>query len=85
MEFKTSDLNLAAFLKAKYNFKIRNLEPDQQDVERALFVFLVEEDININNYIAEYYNGDDVCSINIFMRELADLRSWLRNYKTNKA
>ena len=85
MEFRTSDLNLAAFLKAKYNFKIRNLEPDQQDIERALFVFLLEEDVNIDHCIAEYYNGDDVCSINIFMRELADLRSWLRNYKTNKA
>ncbi len=85
MEFRTSDLNLAAFLKAKYNFKIRNLEPDQQENDRALFVFLHDDDIDINRYIAEYYNGDDICSINIFMREISDLRSWLRNFRANKA
>jgi len=84
MVFKTSDLNLSAFLKAKYNLKIERLEPDLIDPDRALFVFSVEDDVIVNQYVADYYNCGDNCSINGFMRELNDLRSWLRNFKVNK-
>ena len=84
MEYKTSDLNLAAYLKAKYNLKIKNLESDSQEAERALFVFIIESAFKIEKCIAEYYNGDDVCSINAFTREASDLRSWIRNFKTNR-
>lgn len=84
MDYKTSDLNLSAFLKAKYNLKIRTLEPDLKDKDRALFVFIIDEDVPIEQYVSAYYNQDDSCSINIFMREIIDLRSWLRDYKMNR-
>lgn len=84
MEYKTSDLNLAAYLKAKYKLKIKGLEPDPLEIDRALFVFNIEEGRDINKHVAEYYNGDDVCSISVFTREASDLRSWIRNFKTNK-
>lgn len=84
MIYKTSDLNLSAFLKAKYNLKIERLEPDLLDKERALFVFNVEDGVAIEQYVAEYYNCVDSCSVNGFMRELNDLRSWLRSFKVNK-
>lgn len=84
MFYKTTDLNLAAFLKAKYNFKIKNLEPDPRDVDRVFFVFTMDDTTDINQLISSYYNEDDLCSINAFMRELVDLRSWLKSYKTNK-
>ena len=84
MRYKTSDLNLAAFLKAKYSFKIETLEPDPKDYNRALFVFFIDDNIEIEQYISNYYNEDDLCSINAFMRELTDLRSWLKSYKMNR-
>lgn len=84
MFYKTTDLNLAAFLKAKYNFKIKNLEPDPRDVDRVFFVFTMDDTTDINQLISSYYNEDDLCSINAFMRELVDLRSWLKSYKINK-
>lgn len=84
MVYKTSDLNLSAFLKAKYNLKIKYLEPDLEDKERALFVFEIENDVIIKQYIVDYYNCDDNCSVNGFMRELNDLRSWLRSFRVNK-
>ncbi len=84
MLYKTSDLNLSAFLKAKYNLKIECLEPDLEDKERALFVFKMDDDVAIKQYVAEYYNCGDNCSVNGFMRELNDLRSWLRSFRVNR-
>jgi len=84
MEYKTTDINLAAFLKAKYNFKLKALEPDPMEKDRALFVFLTDQDSLIEQFIFNYYNGDEQCSINEFVREVADLRSCLRNYKMNR-
>lgn len=84
MVYKTSDLNLSAFLKVKYNLKIERLEPDLLDKDRAFFVFNIEDSVSIDQYVAEYYNCDDNCSVNGFMRELNDLRSWLRSFRVNK-
>ncbi len=84
MLYKTSDLNLSAFLKAKYNLKIQHLEPDLIDSDRVLFVFEIEEGVAIKQYVADFYNCGDNCSVNGFMRELNDLRSWLRSYRVNK-
>ena len=84
MDYKTSDLNLAAFLKAKYNLKILKLEPDQLRNDRALFVFIIPDNIDVQQYITAYYNEEDLCSINSFMREQTDLRTWIKNYKINK-
>ncbi len=84
MDYKTSDLNLSAFLKAKYNLKIQRLEPDLIDSDRVLFVFEIEETVPIKQYVADFYNCGDNCSVNGFMRELNDLRSWLRSFKVNR-
>jgi len=84
MEYKTSDINLSAFLKAKYHFKISRLEPIPKNTDRALFVFVIDDNIEIEQFISDYYNEEDLCSINAFIRELMDLKSWIRNYKTNK-
>ena len=84
MDYKTSDLNLAAFLKAKYNLKILKLEPDQLRNDRALFVFIIPDNIDVQQYITDYYNEEDLCSVNSFMREQTDLRTWIKNYKINK-
>lgn len=84
MDYKTTDLNLAAFLKAKYKFKIRQLEPDPRDNDRVFFVFAIDDNIEIEQYVSDYYNEEDLCSINAFMREIVDLRSWLKSYKTNR-
>lgn len=83
-EYRTSDLNLAGFLRARYNLKIKNLEPDVEDLTRALFVFVIDDDVDIEEAVAQYYNGNDSCSINSFMKELTDLRSWLRNFRANR-
>lgn len=83
MEYRTTDINLAAFLKAKHNLKIERLAPDNKDSSRAFFVFNIDDLSSITRYIAEYYNGNDLCSINIFMRELTDLRSWIKTYRSN--
>ena len=84
MDYKTTDLNLAAFLKAKYKFKIRNLEPDPRDNDRVFFVFIIDGNVEVEQFVSDYYNEDDFCSINAFMRELVDLRSWLKSYKINR-
>jgi hypothetical protein len=84
MEYRTSDLNLSAFLRTKYNLKIKRLEPDQADRDRALFVFLYDEDFNIEKIISDYFNKDDECSASKYMAALSDLRTWLRNFKMNR-
>lgn len=84
MEYKTADLNLSAFLKAKYNLKILRLEPNPVKPERFFFVFGIDNNINIEQYVSNYYNEEDLCSINSFMREINDLRTWLKDHKINK-
>ena len=84
MKYKTSDLNLSAFLRAKHSLTIEGLEPDPRNTDQALFVFVVDDATDIQKYVAEYFNGNDLCSINAYSRELTDLRSWLKNYRINK-
>lgn len=83
MEYKTADLNLSAFLKAKYNFKILRLEPNPAKPERFFFVFNIDDNIDIEQYVSSYYNEEDLCSINSFVREINDLRTWLKDFKIN--
>lgn len=82
--YRTADLNLSAYLKARYNLKIKELEPDPDNPDRAFFVFILNDDIDIEKVISDFFNENDLCSINAFMREISDLRSWLRNFKINK-
>jgi hypothetical protein len=84
MEYRTSDLNLSAFLRTKHNLKIKKLEPDLADKDRALFVFLYDENVDIEKIISDYFNKNDECSASEFMSALNDLRTWLRNYKMNR-
>jgi len=84
MEYKTSDLNLAAFLKAKHNFKISRLEPHPIKKDRALFVLIIENNIDIDKCVSDYFNEEDLCSVNSFLREQNDLKTWLKDYKINK-
>jgi len=84
MEYKTSDLNLAAFLKAAHNLKVVRLEPNPFTKDKAFFVFSTTDIAVIERYIASYYNEEDSCSINAFMRELNDLKSWLKDYRINR-
>jgi hypothetical protein len=84
MEYRTSDLNLSAYLRTKYNLKIKKLEPDSNDRERALFVFLYDENIDIEKIVSNYFNKDDECSISDYMAVLNDLRTWIRNFKVNR-
>jgi len=84
MEYRTSDLNLSAYLRTKYNLKIKKLEPDPNDKDRALFVFLYDENIDIEKIISNYFNKDDECSASEFMSAVSDLRTWLRNFKMNR-
>jgi len=83
MEYKTADLNLAAFLKAKYNLKVLRLEPNPAKQGQAFFVFSLDGNIDIDSCISTYFNEDDVCSINSFMREQTDLKTWINDFKTN--
>jgi len=82
--YKTADLNLSAYLKARYNLKIKSLEPDPENTDRVFFIFILDKDFDIEKIISDFFNEDDSCSINAFMREISDLRSWLRNFKINK-
>lgn len=82
--YKTADLNLSAYLKARYNLKIKNLEPDPESTDRVLFIFTLDNDFDIDKAVNEFFNEMDLCSINSFMREISDLRSWLRNFKINR-
>lgn len=82
--YKTADLNLSAYLKARYNLKIKGLEPDPENKDRVFFIFIIEENFDIDKVISDFFNEKDLCSINSFMREISDLRSWLRNFKINK-
>lgn len=84
MEYRTSDLNLSAYLRTKYNLKIKKLESDPTDTDRAFFIFIHDEDFDIEKAVSDFFNKFDECSVNIFMREISDLRSWLRNFKANK-
>lgn len=84
MEYRTSDLNLSAYLRTKYNLKIKKLESDPIDKDRALFVFLYDENIDIEKIISNYFNKDDECSASEFMSAISDLRTWLRNFKMNR-
>lgn len=84
MEYRTSDLNLSAFLRTKYNLKIKKLESDSTDKNRALFVFLYDENVDIEKIISDYFNKNDECSASEFISTLSDLRTWLRNFKMNQ-
>lgn len=84
MEYRTSDLNLSAYLRTKYNLKIKRLEPDPTDKDRALFVFLYDENIDIEKIVSDYFNKEDECSASEYMIAINDLRTWLRNFKMNR-
>ncbi|MCK5611201.1 hypothetical protein KAR91_55540 [Candidatus Pacearchaeota archaeon] len=79
--YKTSDLNIAAYLKAKFKFDIVNTECDE-NTRRVFFIFDIS-DKDIDSIITEYVNGKDKCSVNLFTRELAGLRTMIRNRLEN--
>lgn len=84
MEYRTSDLNLSAYLRTKYNLKIKKLEPDPDDKDRALFVFLHDGNFDIEKVVSNYFNKENECSVSEYMAALSDLRTWLRNFKINR-
>lgn len=73
--FKTSDLNLAAFLRAKYNLELERVE--SEDSHRAFFIFKIGE-IDIENAVESFYKGEFVSALGL-VREIDSLKSMARN------
>jgi hypothetical protein len=70
------DLYLAVFLKAKYGFKI--IDIDKQE-GRLTFVFDIGNH-DSQELIGSFYNGNDKVSANAFVRELKDLKALIHNF-----
>ena len=79
--YKTSDLNIAAYLKAKFQLNIVDCKRDKNN--RVFFTFDTAN-IDIDNTINDFINGNDLCSIHFFTREVAGLRAIIRNLQENK-
>jgi len=78
--YKTSDMNIAAYLKARFRLDIKESERDKNG--RVFFVFDTQK-VDIDEIITDYVNGKDLCSVNLFTRELAGLRVVIRNLQEN--
>ena len=76
---KTSDLNIAAYLKAKFSLNII----DSKQVNNRIFFTFDTSLVDIDQILTDYINGNDVCSISLFTRELAGLRIIIRNLQEN--
>ena len=74
-KFKTSDLNLAAFLRVK-KIKLEEVIPSE-DPRRAIFIFDAT-DVPIEKFITDFYNNAQVSAIEL-IRELDNLKSMARN------
>lgn len=70
------DLYLAVFLKAKYGFRIMDI--NKQD-GRLAFMFDVGSH-DSQELISSFYNGNDKVSANKFVRELKDLKALIHNF-----
>ena len=79
--YKTSDLNIAAYLKAKFNLNIIDSKCDKKN--NRVFFTLDTAGVNIDDIITDYINGKDLCSIHFFTRELSGLRVLIRNLQQN--
>lgn len=83
--YKTSDLNLAAFLYAKHKLKIEDLEDDPIDRSRIVFKFIIsDDDFNVKKVVSDYFNHNDEVSASDYMTAISDLRTWVRSYKMNQ-
>ena len=78
--YKTSDLNIAAYLKARFRLDVAGSERDKNG--RVFFIFNTSK-VDIDSIINDYINGKDLCSINLFTRELVGLRVVIRNLQQN--
>jgi hypothetical protein len=79
--YKTSDLNIAAYLKARFRLDIKESERDKNG--RVFFIFDTRK-VDIDAILTDYINGKDMCSINLFTRELAGLRNLFTRPEGNK-
>jgi hypothetical protein len=79
--YTTSDLNIAAYLRAKFRLDIKDYTRDKNN--RVFFMFDTSK-IDIDDVITDYINGKDQCSIHLFTRELAGLRVIIRNLQNNR-
>lgn len=75
--YKTSDLNLAAFLRAKYNLELDKVSPSEEDSRRAFFIFKTQG-VNMGVAIESYYKGEEVSALRL-VREIDSLKSMARN------
>jgi len=75
--YSTSDLNLAAFLRAKYNLELDKIESSKEDSRRAFFIFKTRG-ISIGIAIEAYYKGEEVSALRL-VREIDSLKSMVRN------
>lgn len=83
--YKTSDLNLAAFLYAKHKLKIEDLEDDPTDRSRVVFKFTISDDeFNIRKVVSDYFNHNDEVSASSYMTAISELRTWVRSHKMNQ-
>ena len=75
-DYKTSDLNIAAYLKAKFRIDVKGSERDKNG--RVFFIFDTSK-VDIDVILTDYINGKDNCSISAFIKEIAGLRVIMRN------
>jgi len=75
--YSTSDLSLAAFLRAKYNLELDRVESSKEDPRRAFFIFKTQG-VNMGVAIEAYYKGEEVSALRL-VREIDSLKSMARN------
>ena len=67
-----SDFYLACFLRAKYNLPVKDIK---KEGSRKIFVFRLNgNNLDIQEMIKGFYNGDDSVSANLFVKEIKDLK-----------
>lgn len=75
--YSTSDLNLAAFLRAKHNLKLDRVESSKEDSRRAFFIFKTQG-MSMSAAIEGYYKEEEVSALRL-VREVDSLKSMARN------